>query len=453
MSNEILVDGVPFARIPSKQLFDADSGAINPLIYVDPGIYELELERVFARSWMFICHDTHIPKYGDYFSTYMAEDPVIGVRQRDGSVRVFLNQCRHRGMKVCRNDGGNARAFTCTYHGWAYDLAGNLVNVPRQDDSFPAEFDRSAWPLRQARVDSYKGLVFATFDPHLPPLRDYLGDAAFYLDALVDRGPNGAVAIGGMMKWVIPCNWKFAAEQFASDMYHGDMSHMSAMQGASIHATGELQRVPPPIEFGRQFSDPRTGHGTGFFTVPGSNHSFREMQSGQRVVGHDADAIYARQAAWHAPRSRMMAQHMTVFPNFSFFAGVNTVRVWHPRGPNEIEVWAFCLAEADATPEEREQLRQATLRTFAPSGTWEQDDGENWVEIQRVLRGREARRTPFNAQMGMGRDYGTDPDYPGSVRQAYNEGSARGMYTRWLTLMTNCDESPVRVEGFIRAAD
>ena len=148
----------------------------------------------------------------------------------------------------------------------------------------------------------------------------------------------------------------------------------------------------------------------------------------------------------------MMAQHMTVFPTFSFFAGVNTVRTWHPRGPNEIEVWAFCLADADASPAEREQLRQASLRTFAPSGTWEQDDGENWVEIQRVLRGREARRTLFNAQMGMGRDYGRDPAYPNSVNQAYNESSARGMYTRWRTLMTTPDERPVQLQGFAHAA-
>ena len=452
MTSNVLVAGVPFSEIPPDTLFDPVRGVINSLIYADPGIYELELERVFGRSWLFICHDSHIPKYGDYFSTYMAEDPVVAVRQRDGTVRVLLNQCRHRGMKVCRSDAGNARAFTCTYHGWAYDLAGNLVSVPMQEMSFPPDFDRGQWGLRQPRVDTYKGLVFATWNADAPSLRDYLGDAAFYLDALVDRGPNGAVAIGGVMKWVIPCNWKFAAEQFASDMYHGDMSHMSAMLGAVKQATGEYERQPAPAEFGRQFSDPNSGHGTGFFVLPESNHPFRALQSGQTVPGFDPAAIYARQQAHSAAHSMMMAQHMTVFPTFSFFAGVNTVRTWHPRGPNEIEVWAFCLADADATPAEREQLRQASLRTFAPSGTWEQDDGENWVEIQRVLRGREARRTMFNAQMGMGRDFGQDAAYPHTVNQAYNEGSARGLYTRWRTLMTTPDERPVQLQGFAHAA-
>ena len=79
---------------------------------------------MFGRSWLFLAHDSQLPKAGSFVQTYMGEDPVMVVRQRDGSVKAFLNQCGHRGMRICRSDVGEAKTFTCTYHGWAYDLGG-----------------------------------------------------------------------------------------------------------------------------------------------------------------------------------------------------------------------------------------------------------------------------------------------------------------------------------------
>ena len=87
-----------------KNLVDQEIGLIDPRIYSDQDLYEIELERVFARSWLLLGHEGHIPKAGDYITTYMAEDPVIVVRQKDGSIKVFLNQCRHRGMRIERSD-------------------------------------------------------------------------------------------------------------------------------------------------------------------------------------------------------------------------------------------------------------------------------------------------------------------------------------------------------------
>ena len=137
--------------------------------------------------------------------------------------------------------------------------------------------------------------------------------------------------------------------------------------------------------------------------------------------------------------SQVMAQHMTVFPTCSFLPGINTIRSWHPRGPNEIEVWAFTVVDADAPDEIKEEFRRQTLRTFSAGGVFEQDDGENWVEIQAVLRGHKARSRPFNAEMGLGRTESDNPDYPGTISYVYSEEAARGLYAQWRRMMTAPD--------------
>src|ERR1700722_7922194 len=121
----------------------------------------------------------------------MGGDPVIIARQKDGSVKAFLNVCRHRGMKVVRAEDGNTNAFMCTYHGWTYDGSGALVSVPNFEDAYYGELDMSKWGLVQVRAEEYKGFWFGNFDASAPPLVDYLGDVTWYLDSWIDNTEAG----------------------------------------------------------------------------------------------------------------------------------------------------------------------------------------------------------------------------------------------------------------------
>src|SRR5579862_1761975 len=106
------------AVVDMGSLVDLDRGLVDRSIFADPDIYERVLERIFARCWLYLGHESQLVTPGDFLTTYMGEDAVLVVWGSDGQVRAFLNTCRHRGNRVCRLDQGNAKAFTCAYHGW-----------------------------------------------------------------------------------------------------------------------------------------------------------------------------------------------------------------------------------------------------------------------------------------------------------------------------------------------
>ena len=211
-----------------KSLIDPEGGLIDRRIFADREIYQVERERIFARCWLYLGHECEIPNPGDFVTAYMGEEPVILWRDSNRQMHAYLNVCRHRGNRVCRADRGNAKVFTCSYHGWTYSSDGKLAIVP-MPDAFPG-LDREQWGLVPvAQLSSYKGLIFATFDPAAPPLLDYLGDMAWYLDILLDRR-EGGTEVSGPHRWIVDANWKTAAENFGGDGYHISYTHGSARE-------------------------------------------------------------------------------------------------------------------------------------------------------------------------------------------------------------------------------
>ena len=159
-----------------RGMVSTDGGLVDRHIFFDQEIYQEELEQIFARCWLFLCHESQVAQAGDFFSTYMGEDPVLVTRDGNGKVHAFLNVCRHRGNRVCRADLGNASAFVCAYHGWTYGNDGKLIAVPSLKEAYYDELDTSKWGLVPvAQLDSYKGFYFATFDAQCTPSAGLLG--------------------------------------------------------------------------------------------------------------------------------------------------------------------------------------------------------------------------------------------------------------------------------------
>jgi hypothetical protein len=183
-----------------------------------------------------------------------------------------------------------------------------------------------------------------------------------------------------------------------------------------------------------QWRSANAGHGTGFHT-PDDGGQLLAAVVGAPVAQYLMETrprVAARLGA--ARTTAVNGAHMTIFPTCSFLPGINTLRVWHPRGPNEIEVWAMAIVDADAPQDVKDCWGQGITRSFSPAGLFEQDDGENWIEVQRVLRGARARRQPFNLQMGLGNEQ-SDARFPGPLSYVFSEAAARGLYTRWARMM------------------
>src|SRR5438105_344652 len=168
---------------------------VNRAAMVDAAVLEQEMRRIFDVCWIYAGHESEVRAPGDFVTRSLCGRPVILSRDGAGAIRVFLNVCRHRGAMVCRERSGNARGYTCFYHGWSYDRDGRLDGVPGES-SYPASFDRAQFGLASPpHVDAYRGFVFVSFNRDAPPLTDYLAGAKEYLDLVIDQSPSGEMEI------------------------------------------------------------------------------------------------------------------------------------------------------------------------------------------------------------------------------------------------------------------
>lgn len=421
---------------PVDELIREEGAYQHRSIFWDQDVYEQELAHIFARAWLFLTHESLIPKPGDYVTTTMGEDPVIVARQDDGSVRAYINSCRHRGNTVCHAETGNTRRFTCSYHGWSYDLSGALVGVPFEQEGFYGQLDKERFGLRQvARIASYRGLVFATFDAGAPSLEEYLGDMRWYVDAFLGV-PGGIELIGPPMKSILNCNWKTPTENFGGDDYHFGWTHaagMAVLGGPLAMLSGNA--FAPPAEMGFQVGS-RYGHCFGFLEGAAAALLLREEWR-EQYAQWLAQRMPAVIASVGERRARFYGGHWNAsfFPNCSFLYGTNTFKVWQPRGPSHLEVYTWTLVEKDMPADLKSAIHRSNIATFGTAGILESDDGENFEECARTNRGHVTRQDYYYTGMGLGHE-GPHPDLPGIVSETLMaETGIRNFYRCWARMM------------------
>jgi 3-phenylpropionate/trans-cinnamate dioxygenase subunit alpha len=419
-------------RLDFGSMVDEERGLIDRRIFSDPDVYSAEMERIFRHCWLLLGHECELESPNDFFTTWMGEDPVIVCRGVDGKIRAFLNLCRHRGGTVCRVDRGNTRSFLCPYHGWSFANDGTLKGVPSLDVGYRNKLGLSEWGLIEvAQLDVYKGLIFATWDKAAQSLIAYLGDMAWYLDCMLDRLDGGTELVAGTRRWVVPCNWKHAAENFIGDTYHGPFTHGSVYKvpGLGMDGTRPMDRAE-----GYQAS-PGNGHGVGMWIAPETDcgPGYGHLAGVDTYLGTVADQVRKRLGAFRADRVRPV--HATVFPNFSIEFPFASLHIWHPRGPDRTEVRDLTLVDKNAPQEVKDLLRHHCMLRQGPAGTWEQDDMDNWAQVTSSARQPSSRKLMANYQMGKGFEFRKD-GLPGLLDNKMSDINQRAMYARWRQLMT-----------------
>lgn len=425
-----------------REALRPDEGVVPALVHSDPVIYDLEMERIFARCWLFVAHVSEIPSPGDYVTRRMGEDPVIVCRGEDGEVRVFLNSCRHRGMQVCRSEVGNTSHFRCPYHGFTYLNDGRLVGVPFQRQAYGDDLDKGDFSLTEARTETYEGLIFATWNERGGSLDDYLGPMKWYLDLLFKRARM--VVVGHPQKRMSPTNWKLPAENFASDAYHTMHSHASIAHIGLAARSGDSETAR--VDFSRYGYQVSAGNGHGLgLGMPVRSPAFpAELME-----------VYARNLSTEqfGVLQELYNIHGLVFPNMSLqispvhydgrHVSHTSINVYQPSGPGAIEVSSWLLVEEEAPAWWKDLSQRMFVLTFSPSGIFEQDDVENFSDIHATLRGPAGRASRLDYRMGLGRPPVESFAGPGTVYQGkYCEANGRAFYRRWLELLAA--EEPVR---------
>jgi len=412
-------------------VIDTATGKIDRRIFSEQRVYDDEMEKIFGRAWLMIGHESLVPGLDDFFHTYMGEDPVILTRDGEGRLHALLNMCRHRGNRVCRVDDGNAKRFMCTYHGWTYRNDGVLEHVPGESEAYYDALDRPSLGLLEARVETYAGIVFATWAKDAPSLDAYLGDARWYLDTVFNRRDGGMQALGPM-KWLEPVNWKTLVDN-CSDNYHVPTSHLSSARVQTRY----LGR--PLLSHEDQFASPNkhafvNGHSVTFRdaddNTPRYVHGVTSETLGLFQEYHDATMQEVERRLGTLRARRVQLGNHSIFPN-----GILGLRLALPRGPLKTEFWHFVLLDRDMPEELKRVIRIGSQSNNGAAGMFEQDDVDNWRQVTQASTSRLGRQHSQDLSMGLGHA-GPHPDYPGLLSERYiSENNQRLFYRRWEEFM------------------
>ena len=367
---------------PSSQELAAlvKSDRVHTSLYTSAEIFDVEIDKIFSNTWIWVAHESEIPDSGSFKSSVVGTQPVIVVRDRKGNINVLLNRCRHRAATVCEHQSGKTNNFVCPYHGWGYGLDGALRGVPHPE-SYADTLDKANLGMIRLRTESYAGMVFATFKDDIESLVDFLGPAKKWMDLFMKQGGGYPIQATTAHRFRFPGNWKIQLEN-TTDGYHFPIVHKSF-----------LSSVDKQTEEMLNFVD-----GSGFVEDLGNGHSVMVMIPELIDLEENLDApipdrfVELAQVLRDEGHAELEVRrivravggcgfNLNLFPNVA--CSMAFFRVLQPISVKETEIHHVVITMKGG-PEAANQARLRMHEHFqGPMGFGTPDDSEAWERVQR----------------------------------------------------------------------
>ena len=381
---------------------------IDPSIYTDPEIFDLEMARIFDRAWLLVGHASQIAEPGSYVTAAAGRHPILILRDQDDTVRAFLNRCPHRGARLCARDRGRTNSFVCPYHGWVFGTDGELKSLPAPEE-YGDGFGFGDWGLQPvAALDTYRGFIFVRHSDAGPPLGEFLGEIRTSIDDLVDRAPDGEVEICPVpLRHRFRGNWKLCFENL-NDAHHARVAHATSVKAAKrvVAKQGREGRHPslgilmsngmPISQFGQlDMVTAPFGHSFIFGFIDGQRKA--------KVPEAYRQALVDMRGVEEADRVLSVDRHLTLlYPSATIQGRFQTMRLIQPIRHDLTEVVGFLFKLKGAPPEIFEEAMHYFHVSISPFSPVLTDDLELYEGMQVHNASRLARPLPAKRWLDVG---------------------------------------------------
>ena len=391
---------------------------VHASLYYDPRIFEEELEKIWYRNWVYVGHAGEVPNPGDFRTGHIGRQPIIIVRDSGGEVQVFLNRCLHRGNTVCQADRGNAQGFICAYHGWSFNLQGELTGVPFAEGYGPAFNKEELSLVKVPRLGNHRGFLFASMAAEGQSFEDYLGFAGINIDRFCDISPTGELDVtAGVFKMKVNTNWKMWMEN-SVDVYHAPSTHASNAYMANYAGEKKAKVQTKMATGGGPFGNVNSRDlGNGHTEL--DQRPMRRQIGAMTYTGEWAEGVseqaqqefIQRMESFHGKQKADVIAidgppHTVMFPNLFFM--LQDIRWAVPVSVNETWLY-YAPTLLKGAPDEVNTMRlRRDEGAYGPAGFQLSDDLEVW---ERNFLGLEARHNEWILMnRGAEDEVGTDED-------------------------------------------
>lgn len=365
---------------------EAGSFRVHRNAYRNADLFEREKELIFGKCWLYLGHNTELKKNGDFHSRRVGGRDLIFIRDKSGDVRAFYNTCTHRAAKVCRERTGNARNFTCPYHGWIFSSEGDLRSQNTSSgyrEEINADGHLNLRPVE--RLEHYRGFYFVNYNPKAISLEDYLDHARDAIDAMMDQTEAQQVILSGEHSYTIRANYKLLCEN-SYDGYHLFPVHASYFD----HLRDQMAGTPGEAMIDKTIASYNTmgaaralgnGHAILDSYVPTGRPVAQWLPTMGQNVKPEIEAKYARLVErFGKERADYIAttqKNLVIFPNLVINDILSmTVRVIEPEAMDFIRVTAWAMGPTDESDELRAMRIDNFVSFLGPAGFGSPDDIE-----------------------------------------------------------------------------